>query len=168
MRQIEKVVCILAFCTLAPAYWINFRAPAIGLYHDDGIYIVTAKALAEGHGYRIISLPDAIPQSKYPPVFPLMLAAVWKAYPHFPQNVPLLKLVPLVSEAIWLYLAFLYVKKTSGSIRVACWIAFLTAAAPWVVFMAWCPFPKRRLPASSLACSSPCFPRNEIALVMLD
>ena len=135
MRQIEKIVCILAFCALIPAYWINIRAPGIGLYHDDGIYVVTAKALAEGRGYRIISLPTAIPQLKYPPVFPLMLAATWKAYPHFPQNVPLLKLVPLISEVIWLYLTFLYIKKRTGSVRVAYWIAFLTAASPWVLYM---------------------------------
>ncbi len=30
-----------------------------GVYHDDGIYVSTAKALAEGQGYRLINLPEA-------------------------------------------------------------------------------------------------------------
>lgn len=35
-----------------------FLAPGIvGLFHDDGIYVVVAKAINEGKGYRIISLP---------------------------------------------------------------------------------------------------------------
>ncbi|MGB9404838.1 MAG: hypothetical protein WCA98_14985 [Candidatus Acidiferrales bacterium] len=139
MRQIEKAVCILAFCALVPAYWINFRAPAVGLYHDDGVYIVTAKALAEGKGYRIVSLPDEIPQTKYPPVFPLILAGVWSVAPRFPQNIPLLKLIPLLSEVVWLYLVALFVRKKSRSLRLACWIAFLTAAAPAVLYMSVVP-----------------------------
>jgi 4-amino-4-deoxy-L-arabinose transferase-like glycosyltransferase len=44
-------------------------------------------AFADGKGYRIESLPDERWQSKYPPVFPLLLAAVWRISPHFPVNV---------------------------------------------------------------------------------
>jgi hypothetical protein len=60
--------------------------PSLGAYHDDGIYLVTAKAIADGRGYRVESLPDERWQSKYPPIFPLLLAAVWRISPQFPAN----------------------------------------------------------------------------------
>ena len=56
-------VALMAF------YAIGFAAPGFDVYNDDGIYLVTAKALAEGSGYRIISLPEPIAQTKYPPAF---------------------------------------------------------------------------------------------------
>ena len=37
----------VALTALAIAYSIAYRAPAVGAFHDDGVYIVTAKALAE-------------------------------------------------------------------------------------------------------------------------
>lgn len=72
--------------------------PHLGLYHDDGIYCVGAKSLAEGHDYRILSLPDQPHQTKYPPLFPALLALVWKANPAFPANLPLAALL------LWLLL----------------------------------------------------------------
>ena len=48
-----------------------------GVYHDDGIYVSTAKALAEGKGYRLINLPDSPTQTKYPPLYPIFLALIW-------------------------------------------------------------------------------------------
>src|SRR5262245_4383276 len=37
-----------------------------GVFHDDAIYVISAKALADGRGYRLINLPGAPPQTKYP------------------------------------------------------------------------------------------------------
>src|SRR5215467_20398 len=74
---------------LAPSAWLawSWRAmPHLGLHHDDTIYLASAKSLAEGHGYRIASLPGEPFQTKYPPVLPLLLAAVWKVAPEFPEN----------------------------------------------------------------------------------
>src|SRR5579864_3565650 len=77
---------VVALLYLGAIYSICYVAPGYGLFDDDGIYLVTAKSLAQGSGYRIVSLPSAIPQTKYPPVFPALLAGVWKIYPRFPQN----------------------------------------------------------------------------------
>ena len=74
---------------LLPAVLVAFfhgDLPSLGAYHDDGVYLVTAKAIAQGKGYRIESLPDERWQTKYPPAFPIMLAAVWRLLPHFPEN----------------------------------------------------------------------------------
>ncbi len=67
-----------------------------GLYHDDGIYLATARSLAEQESYRLINLPGAPFATKYPPLFPLILAAVWKIAPEFPDNLALMKAVNAV------------------------------------------------------------------------
>jgi len=36
---------------LIPVYAVYLLAPAIGYMHDDGIYLICARALAAGHGY---------------------------------------------------------------------------------------------------------------------
>ena len=76
-------------------YIVYLRAPAtFGMFHDDGVYLVTAKALATGQGYRIASLPGQPAQTKYPELFPWLLSLVWRAFPVFPQNLPWLRIVP--------------------------------------------------------------------------
>ena len=69
----------------------------IGVFNDDGLYLLTAKALAEGQGYVYPQLPGTPPAIHYPPVWPLLLAAVWKVAPAFPASVGWFKLInPLV------------------------------------------------------------------------
>src|SRR5580700_10867791 len=85
------IACVVAVA----AYVVALLAPGVAYYGDDATYIVTAKAIAEGHGYRIISSPDAPPQTKYPPIFPALLACVWVIVPDFPENAVALKLIPL-------------------------------------------------------------------------
>ena len=57
-----------------------------GRFHDDSIYFSTAKALAQGQGYRLISFPGSPPQTKYPILYPWLLSWVWTHYPSFPAN----------------------------------------------------------------------------------
>lgn len=63
----------------------------LGLFHDDAIYAVVAKAVAQGDGYRIISLPGAPPQTKYPFLYSYLLSCLWALNPNFPENIPLIK-----------------------------------------------------------------------------
>lgn len=55
--------------------------PEAGGFGDDGVYLATGKALAEGRGYRHIELPGEPLQTKYPPLYPLALAALWRLQP---------------------------------------------------------------------------------------
>lgn len=48
----------------------------VGIYHDDGIYIGSAIALAGGEGYVIPHLPAAPWQAKYPPLFSWLLTPI--------------------------------------------------------------------------------------------
>jgi hypothetical protein len=63
----------------------------LGLFHDDGIYAVVAKSLSDGVGYRVISLPTAPDQTKYPFLYSYILSWVWSLDPKFPDNIGLLK-----------------------------------------------------------------------------
>jgi hypothetical protein len=120
---------------LVLVYAVSFLAPAVGLFHDDGIYTVTAKALAEGKGYRIISLPEEIPQTKYPPLFPLLLTALWKLNPSFPGNVYWLKLVPMAAAGLWLWLSYKLLERELGSSRVAAVLTLIAASSFWTVYL---------------------------------
>ena len=115
-------------------YWIAICAPGVGIYHDDGIYVVTAKALAEGKGYRIISLPDELVQTKYPILFPSLLAVVWKIFPKFPQNAVPLKMVPLLGTLLWVWLTAKFIREKENNTDLSNGIVLTTLASPWVVF----------------------------------
>ena len=120
---------------LAWPYAVYLRAPAIGTFHDDGVYLVTAKALATGQGYRIISLPGQPAQTKYPFLFPWLLSLAWRAYSAFPQNLPWLRLVPFTAGIAWLYLSWRVLRRLGATAAVAAAAIALTAASPWTVFL---------------------------------
>src|SRR5712671_2310497 len=82
----KLVIWVLIVALLPSAYmaWISRKMPILGAFHDASIYWVTGKSIAEGHGYRIASLPDQPWQTKYPPLFPLCLAVIWRIAPGFP------------------------------------------------------------------------------------
>jgi hypothetical protein len=99
----------LFLAALAPsAYlaWTLRDMPHLGFYHDDSIYWISARSLAMGDGYRIQSLPGQPFQTKYPPLYPALLAGIWKLNPQFPANLPLATLfswllLPLFLTALW-------------------------------------------------------------------
>ena len=118
-----------------PVYWSALRSPATGIFHDDGIYLVTAQALATGHGYRITSLPAEIAQTKYPFVFPALLAAVWKIHPRFPENVLALKLVPFACALVWAALTYRLLRGHARNRRAPAVLIGLVSLSPWVFFL---------------------------------
>ncbi|HKN64873.1 MAG TPA: hypothetical protein VJW73_01265 [Gemmatimonadaceae bacterium] len=63
----------------------------IGVFYDDAQYLVLAKALATGEGYRFINLPGAPLATHFPPGYPAFLALLWRLAPGFPENVALFK-----------------------------------------------------------------------------
>jgi hypothetical protein len=80
------IAAFLALSSLVLSY--QYIVPEVcGVYHDDAIYVSTAKAIAQGDGYRLINLPNSPKQTKYPILYPLILAAIWKFWPQFPQNI---------------------------------------------------------------------------------
>jgi len=47
----------------------------VGLLHDDGVYVSMAREIAAGHGPVDGHAPPAAPQTRFPPLHPLVLAA---------------------------------------------------------------------------------------------
>lgn len=79
------MVVLAAVC--AGLTWLAASGPAwLSFWEDDGVYMATAKSLSEGKGYRHAELPGEPWQTKYPPMWPWVLAGVWKAWPAYPGN----------------------------------------------------------------------------------
>ena len=51
------LIAIAAFAAVNPRI--------LGLFHDGAVYAVAAKALADGDGYRIVSLPSGPARTEY-------------------------------------------------------------------------------------------------------
>jgi hypothetical protein len=81
-----------------------------GTYHDDSIYVTTAKALADGNGYRIISLPYEPAQTKYPPLYAALLSVVWRFHPNFPQNLNYMAALSVIITILFLMLGWAYLR----------------------------------------------------------
>ena len=58
-----------------------------GSFDDDGIYLSTAESLANGQSYRLAHLPAEPYQTKYPPLFPLMLSLSMRLDPAWREGV---------------------------------------------------------------------------------
>jgi len=82
--------------------WLSISTDDFGLYHDDGIYVVTARSPAVTGKFRITSLPEEPYQRKYPIVFPPMLFVVWRIAGDFPANIIKLKAGSLLVGAVFL------------------------------------------------------------------
>jgi hypothetical protein len=86
---VAAAIILLTLIPLARLAWNARDMPLLGGMSDDATYLAGAKSLAEGTGYRIMSLPDEPFQTKYPPLFPWLLSFIWRIDPHFPSNLPL-------------------------------------------------------------------------------
>ena len=78
----------------------------VGLFHDDAIYVATAKGIVERGRYLMPFLPGEVPHCKYPPLFPLLLAGVWYVFPDFPENVLYFEILSLLLCGLSLSLAY--------------------------------------------------------------
>ena len=107
----------------------------VGVFQDDGVYAVLAKSLATGEGYRFIQMPGAPHATHYPPGYPLFLAALWKVYPRFPENVTLFKFAnaALLGAAAFGAYRFAITWARLGKWGAASIVALFTACTPVVL-----------------------------------
>ena len=107
----------------------NVTPHLIGVFFDDAIYALQAKAIAEGHGFIYPQLPGAPHAIHYPPAFPLLLALVWKLAPPFPESTMWLKAVNplLLGIAAW--------AATRFAMRVLQWPPLAAAAVVLLGFV---------------------------------
>src|SRR5579871_2048432 len=99
--MVRPALVVLLLCLPSFLFvWHNRDTPHFGILQDDGLYFIGGKALAQGDGYRILSLPGEPYQTKYPPLYPLLLSIAWRVNPAYPANLPLALLLS------WLALPF--------------------------------------------------------------
>ena len=134
MKRFARLMLGLALLVPSAAYlWRFADVPRFGDLHDDSLYFVSAKSLADGGGYRIESLPGEPAQTKYPPLYPLLLSVAWRLNPQFPGNLTLAAWLSwLALPAILIQLASLYPRW--GLPRAGAWtLMFLFAVNPYVI-----------------------------------
>ncbi len=113
-------------------------APGVcGSFHDDAIYVSTASALANGQGYRLIDVPGAPLQTKYPIVYPAVLSIVWYVWPGFPENLVAMQALTLLFGAATVALGYLYVVRFAYFSRtIAASAGVVCATAPYFLYFA--------------------------------
>jgi 4-amino-4-deoxy-L-arabinose transferase-like glycosyltransferase len=126
------IVVALGLLFGAAALW-GANKKILGLFHDDGIYAVAAKAVAQGEGYRILSLPGAPAQTKYPFLYSYLVSALWVLDSSFPQNLWLLKsLNSAILAGIFFLAAICYRRYCRASTVAAILFAVLVCSNPIV------------------------------------
>ncbi len=129
---VQRALVAMLFIIVAGIHVAAWFAPAIGLFHDDAVYLETARSLASGHGYRIESLPTPIPQTKYPPLWPAVLAL----FVLISQNPLWLKLPALLCTAGWFALTYKLLRRMGAGHLSATALVLVAAASPFTVFTA--------------------------------
>jgi hypothetical protein len=63
----------------------------VGVVADDSMYVILARALASGEGFRFLNVPGSPPGTHFPPGYPALLALVSFVSPAFPDSVIVFK-----------------------------------------------------------------------------
>jgi hypothetical protein len=127
------------------ALWAAKPYP-VGVFHDDGVYVILGKSIATGQGYRFLHLPGAPPATHYPPAYPTLLALLWTIAPHFPENIQTF----LFANAVFLGLTALSVDQFAR--RVLGWPRLAASAAALIATLS-----APLIMLSSLVLSEPMF-----------
>jgi hypothetical protein len=109
----------------------------VGMMVDDAWYIVLAKALSNGDGFRLISSASTIIQPLYPPGFPSLLALLFWIDPAFPHNLWLLKSVSIAAMVGVGFVTFVYFERCRTLPReLAALVAIAVTITPSFLFFA--------------------------------
>jgi hypothetical protein len=127
-------VILLLVIPSAIYLWHFSDIPQFGYFQDDGLFYVSAKSLADGGRYRIESLPGEPAQTKFPPLYPLLLSAAWRIDPQFSRNLHLAAWISWLALPAVLVLAVAYFPKLGVSGWRAWLLLCLMAVNPYVFF----------------------------------
>jgi hypothetical protein len=129
------IVTVIALGLLlgAAAFW-GANKSILGLFHDDGIYVVVGKSLAQGDGYRILSLPAAPAQTKYPFLYSYLISWLWALEPSFPQNIALLKALNVAILVALFFTAVVYYRRCNRDSTVGAVLFGLVVCTNPIIF----------------------------------
>src|ERR1700751_4379328 len=101
------LIYVVAILRLGPTNYF-------GMSEDDSIYLSSAKALSEGKGYILPSVPGTPPATKYPILYPWLLSWVWRWNPAFPENLSAAIVLNLGLGVAYLVAVFTFLRKLPG------------------------------------------------------
>lgn len=131
-RWIAGSACL----AVAVAVYLLRLDRVVGMVVDDGWYVLLAKALAAGEGYRLINAPTPDLMPFYPPGFPFLLSFIFRLAPDFPANIPLLKSISILASlgaGVVAYWYFTRLRRTSWYFALG--VATATTLAPSLVYL---------------------------------
>ncbi len=114
--------------------WNNRDVPHFGVLQDDGMYLIDGKALAEGAGYRILSLPAQPYDTRYPPLYPLYLSLAWRAAPSYPATLAVAVMLSWLCLPVLLLLGYRWCVGQRFSVPITWLTLGLFALNPYVLF----------------------------------
>ncbi len=126
---------LLALLAVLAIYALRLNGIA-GNMVDDAWYLLLAKSLADGGGYRLLSSPLEAILPLYPPGFPAVLSMVFRVNPEFPGNLPLLKSVSIAAMMGVGALTYTYLRTRQLDRALALSTALTTVLVPAFVFLA--------------------------------
>lgn len=109
-RIAERKAARFLYVVLAVVFVLSLgliHTARFGEAYDDAIYVTAAKSLATGAGYSLINLPNPVPQTLVPPLYPVVLSFIWKVSP-FPENLKWMMLLSAILFVGFLGLAARY------------------------------------------------------------
>lgn len=121
----------LVILALGFSVWESFPP---GIWHDDGVYVLLGRSLAEGDGLRYVGVQGAPLAPKFPPLFPLVLSLIWILNPSIPENIPLLGAVNIIVTAVASGIFALYLKKV---LQLPAPFALAVTAIIWISAHLW-------------------------------
>ena len=110
-------------------------AAPVGVYADDAMYVILARSIATGQGLRVLNLPGAPYAIHFPPGYPLILSALWRLAPSFPDNVMLFKAFNAVCLGIVAVGVARFMRERVGGPALAAGIGLLTAVSVPLLFL---------------------------------
>jgi hypothetical protein len=141
VRNLRHVLIFLLILIPSGAYaWRNRDMPGFARLHDDGLLFLSAKSLAFGEGYRIPSLPENPYQTKYPPLYPALLAGVWKADADFPSNLKIATAVSWALLAACFVLALAVYRSDGFSLNKSWLMVAMLGVCPYMILFGTRPF----------------------------
>jgi drug/metabolite transporter superfamily protein YnfA len=133
-RLLPAAILILLCLPSFLFVWNNRDVPHFGILQDDGVYLIDAQALAQGAGYRILSLPAQPFETRYPPLYPLYLSLAWHAIPAFPANLSMAIMLSWLSFPAVLMLTYLWCRRHAYPVPITWLVVGLFALNPYVLF----------------------------------
>ncbi len=136
MRNRRQRIYGLVAVVATLGIYVSRLNEAAGLMVDDAYYVMLAKVLSDGEGYRLVSSATTAMVPLYPPGFPAILSIVFRLLPEFPRNVWLLKSVSIAAMLGVGLLTYAYVRRRQVQQELAVCIAIAVTITPAFVFLA--------------------------------